>query len=136
MARGGARPNSGPKPKSLGTSPKVAALTEAAKTKIREVLGVDFSEKVANESPLETLEFARLLFRQMFEETADLLYLKESMAVAVLTAPYKHQKLAPKDQKITVENTFAQLSNEQLAQIAALNSVDIEAEYVFDPKLN
>jgi hypothetical protein len=121
MAKGGKRAGAGRPVGSKNSGPNVhVARAEATKEKLRTTFVGKFDEEVLNEDPVETMEFARYVFRQLFKDTEELSYLKEAMTCALASAPYLRQRLALKDQKITVEGGFGQLSDEQIMALAAI----------------
>jgi len=110
MARGGYRPGAGRRP---GSSNKKKA-ADAATIALREKFKDSFDEDILNEDAIDTVEYARMVFRQHFKDSGDIESLKASVACARDSLPYKLPKLTATKTDITVSNPYAGMSDEEL----------------------
>lgn len=121
MSRGGYRPGAGRKP---GSSNKKKA-ADAATVALREKFKDSFDADVLNEDAIDTVEYARMVFRQHFKDTGDIESLRASVACARDSLPYKLPKLTATKTEVSVTNPFEGLSDQEL--IAAVEAGAREA---------
>lgn len=113
MARGGARPGAG-RPKGSSNKKRAAdKATEALRKKFADV----FDEDILNEDAIDTVEYARMVFRQDFKDTGDIESLKAAVSCARDSLPYKLPKLTANKTDLNVTNPMAGLTEDDLQAI-------------------